>query len=212
LSIRKSRRGNDPQSVRTESLGGHPIIDFVNTVSWRLEPGRRRDELTTFGVLLAWTKQAGLLQAADVRRLTAQAARDDKAAERTLDAVRALREQLYRVLVEPAGSHESELDALQHTFVAALSRADLTLPLPLQWRSRVEQPNDLLWLLALAAIELLSSRDVHHVRQCAGAGCGWLFVDHSRNQSRRWCSSSSCGNRHRVKSHYARRKTERSVQ
>jgi predicted RNA-binding Zn ribbon-like protein len=212
LPVRNPRRGKDLQSDRTESLGGHPVIDFVNTVSWRLEPGRRRDELTTFGVLLAWTEHAGLLQASDARRLTVQAARDGKAAEHTLDAVRALREQLYRVLVEPAGSHESELDALQHTFVAALSRADLTLPLPLQWRPRVEQPNDLLWLIALAAIELLWSPDARQVRQCAGAGCGWLFVDHSRNQSRRWCSSSACGNRYRVKSHYARRKTERSVQ
>ena len=35
-------------------------------------------------------------------------------------------------------------------------------------------------------------------RMCAGAGCGWLFLDQSRNSSRRWCASGDCGNRARV--------------
>jgi predicted RNA-binding Zn ribbon-like protein len=130
--------------------------------------------------------------------------RDDKTAAGTLEAVRALRERLYRLLLEPADTSDQELAALQHTFAGALSRGSLEPTLPLQWRPRVDRPNDLPWLIALAAIELLRSPDVLRVRQCAGDGCGWLFLDHSRNQSRRWCSSSDCGNRHRVKNHDAR--------
>jgi predicted RNA-binding Zn ribbon-like protein len=114
------------------------------------------------------------------------------------------RERLYRLLLEPADTSDQELAALQHTFAGALSRASLEPTLPLRWRPRVDRPDDLPWLIALAAIELLRSPDVLRVRQCAGDGCGWLFLDHSRNQSRRWCSSSDCGNRHRVKNHDAR--------
>jgi predicted RNA-binding Zn ribbon-like protein len=197
LPVRQSKRGGG---------GGHAIVDFVNTVSWRLDPRRLRDQLSTFEVLLAWMERAGLLEPAQAKRLAAHAARDDKTAAHTLQAVRALRERLYRLLLEPADTSDQDLAALHHTFVGALSRASLEPILPLQWRPRVERPDDLPRLIALAAIELLRSPDVLRVRQCAGDGCGWLFLDHSRNQSRRWCSSSDCGNRHRVKNHYARKR------
>ena len=43
------------------------------------------------------------------------------------------------------------------------------------------------------------------MKQCADdRGCGWLFLDTSRNQSRRWCSMKSCGNRAKVRRHRSR--------
>jgi predicted RNA-binding Zn ribbon-like protein len=44
------------------------------------------------------------------------------------------------------------------------------------------------------------------VRVCAGEGCGWLFLDTSRNGRRIWCESGDCGNRERVRRHLARKK------
>ena len=60
----------------------------------------------------------------------------------------------------------------------------------------------MLWPVAHSAAELLISDDLDRVKQCADdRGCGWLFVDTSRNRSRRWCSMESCGNRAKVQRH-----------
>ncbi|MFI6601133.1 CGNR zinc finger domain-containing protein, partial [Nonomuraea sp. NPDC050536] len=58
--------------------------------------------------------------------------------------------------------------------------------------------------LADAAIDLLTG-DVTRIRQCEGHDCVMLFIPaHPR---RRWCSTTTCGNRARVARHYARHKS-----
>jgi CGNR zinc finger protein len=37
------------------------------------------------------------------------------------------------------------------------------------------------------------------VKLCDNQHCRWLFIDHSKNRSRQWCESASCGNRQRVR-------------
>ena len=57
-----------------------------------------------------------------------------------------------------------------------------------------------------SAAELLTSPEtLLRVRECDGTDCTWLFLDQSRNRSRRWCSMESCGNRAKVRRHYRRR-------
>jgi predicted RNA-binding Zn ribbon-like protein len=53
---------------------------------------------------------------------------------------------------------------------------------------------------------LLASIEITRVKQCPGPTCGWVFLDVTRNRSRRWCNSAECGNRSRVQAHYARTK------
>jgi predicted RNA-binding Zn ribbon-like protein len=64
-----------------------------------------------------------------------------------------------------------------------------------------------LWPILRSAAEILTSEDRQQVRECAGTACTWLFLDRSRNRSRRWCSMESCGNREKARRHY-RRKSE----
>ena len=63
-----------------------------------------------------------------------------------------------------------------------------------------------LWPVLWAAAELLTSADRDRVRACASDPCRWLFLDLSRNRSRRWCSMEDCGNRAKARRHYARSK------
>jgi predicted RNA-binding Zn ribbon-like protein len=37
------------------------------------------------------------------------------------------------------------------------------------------------------------------VRLCADASCAWLFLDTTRNRTRRWCDMKECGNRNKVR-------------
>ncbi|TMI77299.1 MAG: hypothetical protein E6H05_00485 [Bacillati bacterium ANGP1] len=67
-----------------------------------------------------------------------------------------------------------------------------------------------MWPVVWAASELLTSADVRRVRQCqSDDGCGWLFIDRSKNGTRRWCSMSVCGNRAKARRHYERTKVSR---
>jgi len=59
--------------------------------------------------------------------------------------------------------------------------------------------------VARSAAELLTSDNVDRVRECEDdRGCGYLFIDQSKNRSRRWCSMESCGNRAKARRYYAR--------
>jgi predicted RNA-binding Zn ribbon-like protein len=59
--------------------------------------------------------------------------------------------------------------------------------------------------VALLIASFLSDADLSRLRRCDGAGCGWLFLDTTRNHSRRWCDSRDCGNRSRVRRYAERR-------
>jgi predicted RNA-binding Zn ribbon-like protein len=61
-----------------------------------------------------------------------------------------------------------------------------------------------LWPVVLAAADLLTSGDRARIHECAGPGCGWLFLDTSRNRRRRWCTMQGCGNRAKARRFYER--------
>jgi predicted RNA-binding Zn ribbon-like protein len=58
--------------------------------------------------------------------------------------------------------------------------------------------------IAWPAISLLSTADFARVKQCPGDDCGWLFLDQSKNNSRRWCDMATCGNRTKAERHRQR--------
>ena len=60
--------------------------------------------------------------------------------------------------------------------------------------------------IAEAAVLLLSKEDPTRVRRCAAPACARWFLDTSKNQRRRWCSMSVCGNRAKVAAHLRRKK------
>ncbi|HEY8717858.1 CGNR zinc finger domain-containing protein [Pengzhenrongella sp.] len=192
-----------------ELIGGHPALDLVNTVSWRRDDERRRDNLVDLPALLGWCLRVDLLDpsaAADVSEL---GARDQTSAQRVLDEVRDLREQLAAVLAPltdtpPSGIVGVIPAALRAHLIDAIAVSDL-VGSPARWRLAARRPADLPRVLALQALDLLQSPEVHRLRRCAGPGCGWLFLDRTRSNTRRWCSSGDCGNRDRARRHYARR-------
>lgn len=195
-------------------LGGHPALDFANTVDWHTSdhPG---DRIGSYTDLVSWAQQAGILippQAAYLVR--AQAARHEEA-DLALKAARELREAIYRILTRSAAGrspNQEDLDLLNGVLREGLlrlrvvaSRAGLTL----NWAEDdvLARP---LWPVAWAAAQLLVSSDLARVKQCASAdGCGWLFLDRSKNLSRRWCDMRVCGNVDKARRHRERLKSER---
>lgn len=50
------------------------------------------------------------------------------------------------------------------------------------------------------AIDVVTSPG-QRIRRCAGENCALIYFDHSRPNSRRWCSMARCGNRAKVRAH-----------
>jgi len=74
-----------------------------------------------------------------------------------------------------------------------------------EWDVDEEALDSLVGPIALSAAGLLTSLAYKRVGQCEDdRGCGWLFLDTSKNHSRRWCDMNDCGNRAKQRRHYAR--------
>ena len=214
-SIRRERR--------FELRGGVASLDFINTVGWRLTD-RPSESLRSYEDFLDWGNQAGLLVPGETEGLAQQATLDPEGAREALARALALREALHRIFSraiagEPQDESElsADLSALNRELSVALSRLRV-LPAggAYNWDwdrsgddggARLDSP---LWPVAQSAAELLTSPKLGRVKLCAGEGCGWVFVDESRNGSRRWCDSRDCGNRERVRRHLARKRASGS--
>src|SRR3979490_145860 len=55
--------------------------------------------------------------------------------------------------------------------------------------------------LVESAVSLLTSAKLERLRRCGNSTCYWLFIDETRNHSRRWCEMASCGNVVKVRRH-----------
>jgi predicted RNA-binding Zn ribbon-like protein len=194
-----------------ELIGGHPVLDFVNTVGGkRVE--RPREHLPRFQDLLNWASLSGVVTQGEARALGREAASHPANAARALERARTFRESLYRLLLALVEKRPAPPEALA-TLDAEVHRALGARRLHFKggvcaWTSPdVALLDSVVPRLALAAAELLTSGGLKGVRVCEATlsdGCGWLFLDQTRNHSRRWCDMATCGNQHKARRHYAR--------
>ncbi len=218
---REANVGNAKRERRFKFRGGVPCLDFVNTLAWRLTD-RPVEYLGSYEDLLAWGRQAGLLAPEETEVLSGWAATDPEEAWATLSRAVAMREAVHRVFSAAIAGEprdEGALSTLNCELSEALSRLRVA---PAAGEAYVwawdrggedgggpplERP---LWPVARSAAELLTSPKLSRVKVCGGEGCGWMFLDESRNASRRWCDSRDCGNRERVRKYLARKRASDS--
>jgi predicted RNA-binding Zn ribbon-like protein len=193
-----------------ELTGGALCLDFANTVDSRptVEP---EELLGDYADLVEWGRQSGALDERAARRLERRAGANRGRADTVLRRARALREALFEIF--SARANGSRLPA------AALRILNSNLPSALSvmrlgeaegnvvWEWEKKYPLDrVVWPVVRSAAELLTSPRLDRVRVCAAAECAWLFLDESRNGSRRWCDMAVCGNRNKVRRFRGRRR------
>ncbi|HXE90489.1 MAG TPA: ABATE domain-containing protein [Terriglobales bacterium] len=206
-----------PEGFTFELTGGALCLDFVNTLNHRGEPGREEELLPSYRRLLAWSRQARALPRPEVARLARLARVHAGRASSALRLATRLREALYRIFSAVAAGRapaEADLRLLNAMAAEALSRQWIVhreRGFVWEWRQAGSDLRRPLWPVVRSAVELLTSDERHRVRECASATCSWLFLDHSRNHSRRWCDMKVCGNRAKARRFYRRaRSTYRS--
>lgn len=122
---------------------------------------------------------------------------------RTHVEIRRFRTSLRRLLEAEAagiGGSERDIAALNRMLWRAGAKRGLrTTVRGYGWGWIGGEPDELsrlLWPVAWSAARLLDSPDLARLKGCDG--CGRLFLDGSRNRSRRWCDKGECGNRANV--------------
>ncbi|MBC7814735.1 MAG: CGNR zinc finger domain-containing protein [Burkholderiales bacterium] len=196
--------------------GGWLCLDFNNTLDQDKEGGDV-EHLHTYADLVEWAAQSGMISPGKARLLTREAETHPSQAATTLADAIALRRLIYRVFSAVADGHEPE-SADSSALNAALGASVVWLRIvrapsdndnddsAFEWGwadggSRLDQ---ILWPIVWSAAQLLVSERLHQVRECGSENCRWIFMDTSRNHSRRWCSMESCGNRAKQRRHYHR--------
>jgi predicted RNA-binding Zn ribbon-like protein len=187
------------RAVTTVPLeGGQLALNFVNTIGGlRDEPPSPEDELlASYEDLVTWCVRLEVISEADGRVLLRAASRDERGARRALRRARELRELIYaifRPIADGAEPPPDLLDRLRDLDRDALASGRL-VPAGGAMRWSWPPPTELsdpLAPIAHAAVELLTEGPLEHVKICGN--CRWLFLDQSRNHSRRWCSMNECG-------------------
>ncbi len=201
---------------RFELVGGTIALDFVNTVSGMRGGENPLDRLAGYPDIVYWAEQVGLIDARQAAALYREAERHPQRAGAAFAEAIRRREALHDVVlsaIDGGATPERGLETLNAWIAEALAHRKLRVAAPGRFEAALEEDGDLLAFLrpiALDAAELLE-REVSSglVGVCAereAGGCAWLFLDTSRNHSRRFCSMSDCGNRAKQRRHYRRTK------
>jgi predicted RNA-binding Zn ribbon-like protein len=198
-------------SRSTEKLAREELsIKFVNTVAWRLRDPVE-DRAASPEAMLKWLAGAGLMNPQTASRIGARWKQFPREARSFLKDAADLREAIYELFVARIDARKAD-SAATEIVNANLARSGRGLgialsPRKLKWQpsSRRVVPQQLLKPVAWSAVNLLMGPRAQKVRQCEDErGCGWLFIDESRAQNRRWCSMGDCGNLAKSRRHYHR--------
>ena len=201
-------------------IGGALCLDFANTIDARFPRAGTTppDFIATYEQLVLWSQRAGALDAPTARKLLVRARREPKAARAAVSAARRLRETIYTLFAAMREGRESPASAareLARFSARALERGRLVANAEtnaLSWSWPRLELQSMLWPIALSALELATSSEVVSLKQCPGhdGRCGWLFLDRTKNQSRRWCTMQVCGNAEKTRQQNARRRRARN--
>lgn len=184
-------------------VAGSPALDFANSLDFRFDPARTIDLVPTYERLIDFTRQSDLLTDTQVRRL--RELQDSHKAKRTIERAlqfREILESIFRSVLSKKTPSNHCIETL-NDFLAGAREHEKVF-----WKSgRLVRgfdefggdPEAPIWLLAESAAELLASPELALLRECHDKSCRWLFLDRSKNHSRRWCAMELCGNRAKIK-------------
>jgi predicted RNA-binding Zn ribbon-like protein len=195
-------------TIVTEKDTRRWCLDFVNTSEWRISP-HPQEMLLSYTDLVKWAEKEGVINEGKAQEFlqaaTSQPTEADLALQRAID----LRENIYRIIIAVMNHDKlpvADLDQFNRTLAkmtGGVSIVETTEGITWKWNLNEKVFDSLVWPVALSTAQLLVSEDRNRLGQCADeSGCGWIFLDMSKNHSRRWCDIRDCGNRAKQRRHY----------
>lgn len=196
-----------------DMIGGNVALDFANTAGFHaLED--RTESLASYRDLIGWSEAAGILTRSEARKLLARSDDADEDARSALRAALVLRDTLQALFSRTARKRPlspATLVEFNRMLSEVMPQARVAADgdrFGWTW-TKSDALDQMLRPVVRAAADLLISDLLPRLRECSGRDCSRLFLDTSRNGSRRWCSMETCGNRSKVRRHYRRHKGEK---
>ena len=204
------------ENVKQEQIfdltGGLLCLDFANTVDNRTA-AHPQELLNSYYDLVSWSEQADVLTEQEAQQILERAGQHSSEATRGLKRAVEVREAIFGIfkqVAEDASPEEKDLVALSAAVADAQHHAQIVPKAAgfiWDWTGKAGDLDCMLWPVVQSAADFLTSDELDTVRVCASDSCNWLFIDTSKNHSRRWCNMKSCGNREKARRFYTRKKS-----
>ena len=193
-------------------IGGHLALDFANTIDNPLGP-TRYDHVASYDDLITWSLTVAIVTEDEATLLRRRATRQPSEAATVTGHAHQLRDILNDVfgcVADRTPDLATRCLALRPFSADAVATAALDLDTePSHWTwPATKDLGALLHPISWGACDLLTNDDLQHVKRCRG--CPWLFLDRSKNHSRRWCDMADCGTVHKMQRYVARRSAART--
>ncbi len=197
------------QIASREMLGENLCLDYLNPV---IADGQSDYFFSSYERLVDWGVAVGTVNTTEAKSL--QAVAESVPPDATQEALRYARSirDLLRTIFAPLATGDkvdADIETLNEVYARASEHRRLTVSrnrLLWVWTSD-GHPGKMFWPVIPAAVDLLLSAELSRLRSCVG--CSWLFLDTSKNHSRRWCRMKDCGNREKARSYRQRKKPSR---
>jgi len=192
-------------------VGGNLALDFVNTRGGPRHGPVGTEWLSSYADFAAWAGRVGIRSAGvGAGRAAPSQSAPELAAFARIQACRDDMDEIFRALAEGSAPPAPALRRLQLAYVEALAHGRLSVgPAGMAWTW--DEGSDLLaplWPVVAAAVELLTHGPASSIKPCQA--CRFVFVDTSKNGSRRWCSMDDCGKSAKIARYLQRRSDTRS--
>lgn len=195
-------------------VGGWLCLDFANSKNWGTDE-LIYERFFSYEDLVLWNQAANRLPTPAGEQLMLEARQRPAEAERVFEQAMALRkliQRLFGAIAHGVPPQARDLAEVNEAVALVLAQSKIN---PAKagrekfqwgWAGPEQSLERVLWPIVWSVAELLLSDKLSRVGQCAAENCGWLFLDTTRNHSRRWCEMEHCGNRAKAKRHYRRRR------
>ncbi|WP_266157250.1 CGNR zinc finger domain-containing protein [Dyella silvatica] len=172
--------------------GGRLCLDFVNTIHDHYAE-QVEDYIFQPERFIDWCMRSGAILPGEPIAAPEGASR--RAA--LMRKVRALRHHLHALLasrIDGVTPPEDAVQCIDQWLHRAWASQSLGLDGQMHWRDDAYHALLPLQRIALDALALIGDPSALQLRRCANtSSCGWLFLDTSKNQRRRWCAMETCG-------------------
>ena len=200
----------EERSIDTLSLdGGWLCLDFINTVHDRTVE-KPFEYLASYRDLIAWSVKLKLLAPSEGKKLASVAENNEEKAQKVLHQLIEARSILYEFFLDiaqnrvPGGDIQNQFNGLLRDGLQHLNlQVGKKLVVKHRWQNRSDM-NFPFYRIIKSAYDLMTSDKLDRVKECGA--CGWLFLDQSKNKSRKWCSMENCGSLVKAKRYYHKNK------
>lgn len=189
--------------------GGWLCLDFINTVNDYTKE-ESFDFLTNYYDVLNWSEKVSLVPSSKRKELKSYVHKHPEQAKNAFNYLIEGRNTLYELFFTIAQNkipNQTTQDNFNIYLTEAMGHLHLKVIQPHNIQPQWEDCDDLkypIYLIIKSAYDLLTSDMLDRVKECGE--CGWLFLDQSKNKSRKWCSMDTCGSNVKAKRYYHRRK------